>query len=201
MADAVLERRHGLGIAIEPLRQQRLVFGMHQCGPILGPRQRPGGIAKHALITFAAGQSGLVVDFVDHAAQFTRHRAEALVGRGQCGFADLAGGDVHDQPYHSPRGAGVVAVHHEGAIQRPMPGAVGVPEAILGFQHLRTGIHMPQAVAEFLDLAFRVRAQQLAPAVHVGTAKGRVHAEHPVVAVGVVGQVLRHVPVPDAGGS
>ena len=41
MPDAVLERDHGFGAAIEPLREQRLVVGVHERRPVVGASAAP----------------------------------------------------------------------------------------------------------------------------------------------------------------
>ena len=201
MPDAVLERDHGFGAAIEPLLEQRLVIRMHERRPVGRARQLGAGITQHAFVTFAGGQAGLRVDLVDHAAQFARHGPEPLVGGREPGLADLARGDVDHQAEHPAGGAVGRAVHDIGAIERPVPAAIGVAKAIFGLEHLRRGVDVQQAFAESLDLPVRVGAEQRAPGLDVGAAKGGVDAEHAVIAVGVIGEIVLDVPVPDAGGS
>ena len=162
MADAVLERDHGFGAAVEPLLEQRLIIGMHQRRPVGRRAAVPRWNSRARVRTPSPrGQAGLRVDLVDHAAQFARHGPEALVGGGEPGLADLALGDVDDEAEHPAGRAVGRTVHDIGAIERPVPAAIGVAKAIFGLEHLRRGIHVQQPLAESLDLAVRVGAEQL----------------------------------------
>jgi hypothetical protein len=199
--DPVLQRDHGFGVAVEPLTQQRLVFRVYQRGPVDSPRQLLGLVSQDPFHAFARGQSSLGIDLVDHAAQFTGHGPESLVARGQGRFTNLARGDVDHEPEYATGRTVRPALDHVGAIERPMPAAVGVAEAVFRFEHVRRWIHAPQPLAEFFDLLFGIGAEQLPPGVDVGAAERRVDAEDVVIAVGVIGLVVLDIPVPDAGGS
>src|SRR6185436_10197817 len=198
MTDPVLQRHHGFGIAVEPLPQQVLVVRVNQRGPIGRARQFRRGVAEHPFDAFVARAAGFGVDVVDHAAQLARHGTETLVGGRQRGFADLARGDVDHQADHAfgrPVGQPVDDVR---AVQRPVPAAVGVAEAVFGLQLVGGRIDAPQALAEAFDLPVRVGAELLAPAARVGAPERRVDAEHAVVPVGVVGHAGFDIPVPHA---
>ena len=164
VADAVLQAPPCDSVsAVEPLLQQVAGRPGARAQPSrLARRQFAGGVAEHALAAFAGRNPGLGVDFVDDAAQLARDRAEALIAGGKRGLAELARGDVHHQAEHAPGGAVGRALHHEGAVQRPVPAAVGVPEAILGLEHVRVRIHASQAVAEIVELPGRDRCRSAA---------------------------------------
>jgi hypothetical protein len=133
--------------------------------------------------------------------EFAGHRAEPLVARGQRQLAQLARRDVDDQADHAPRGSILGAVHDVGAIEGPVPAAVGVPEPVLGLEHLRGRVDVHQLAAELVDGALGIGAEDLPPVHVVGAAECRVDTEHAVVAVGVVRDAVLDVPVPHARGS
>jgi len=82
-----------------------------------------------------------------------------------------------------------------------VPAAVGVPETVLGLEHLRRRVDPHEPPPELVDGALGIGAEQLAPVHVVRAAEFRVDAEHAVIAVGVVRDAVLDVPVPDARGS
>ena len=174
---------------------------MHQCRPVRGTRQFRMRCNRDALDSFIARHAVYDVDFVDDAAQFARHRAEALVGGRQRGLAHLALGDVDHQAHHAPGLAVGRALHHESAVQRPVPAAVGVAKAIFRLQHLAAESTRCSRRRNWSIARSGSRCRAAGASSWIGAAEHRVHAEHAVIAVGVVGDAVLDVPVPHARGS